>query len=110
MSEVTNGTKTYTYANKKYQSAIISASKGNNPPMNTFLVVTIYNRFTNEGSTVEDAFREYAPHTISTDPYSVTVTTHLTIDDFAREMNRLDVKCQVTELGRSVEVKGVGLP
>ena len=85
---------------------MVVAVCGNNP-MNTFLVVTGYQRFSMEGSTAMEAFQQWIHNTICTEPYIVLVTAPLAMDDFIREMKRLDVKCRVTELGKTVEVMTV---
>jgi hypothetical protein len=75
--------------------------------MNTFLVTTDYRRHTNESSAVEDVFNQWEYRPLADERLTVLVMAEESLEDFVKTLRLNDVKCNVTELGKTVRVEGV---
>jgi hypothetical protein len=77
--------------------------------MNSFLVVTPYKRFSMDGSAVSEVFKQWRFHVLCEEPYTVIIVAPLALAGFTADIGRFPFEYEVTELGKTETVKGIGL-
>ena len=77
--------------------------------MSAFLVITRYKRFSPDGNAVMQVFQRWKHVVLSDDPYTVVIGASLTRDQFVEQLRQFPFEYKVTELGKSVTVRGVGV-
>ncbi len=55
-----------------------------------------------------EVFQRWKHLVLSDDPYTVVIGTEMTLERLAEELRLLPFEYKITELGRSIRVKGVG--
>jgi hypothetical protein len=69
--------------------------------INTFLVVTNYERHSNEGAAAMEVFRQWKHLPLGGEPYMVFITADLTLEQLIENVRSRRIECEVTELGKT---------
>lgn len=64
----------------------------------------LYGIHSMEGSSAKEILTRHKHYTLSTDPYVVIVISHESPQDFIRPLDTRHIKCDVTHLGKTVEI------